>query len=59
MLVNGSPIKEFFMERGLCQGDPLSPFLFNLVVEVLSRLLDKARDRGMIKGKDLGTRQFI
>ncbi|KAK2652576.1 hypothetical protein Ddye_012432 [Dipteronia dyeriana] len=37
------------MERGLWQGDPLSPFLFNLVVEVLSCMLMKAKQVGMLK----------
>ncbi|GJY72569.1 RNA-directed DNA polymerase, eukaryota, reverse transcriptase zinc-binding domain protein [Tanacetum coccineum] len=35
VLINGSPSKEFYMERGLRQGDPLSLLLFLLVVEAL------------------------
>ncbi|KAK2662676.1 hypothetical protein Ddye_001250 [Dipteronia dyeriana] len=44
------PTKEFSMNRGLRQRDPLSPFLFNLVVEVLSCMLVKAREQGLIRG---------
>lgn len=31
VLVNGSPGEEFLMHRGVCQGDPLAPFLFLIV----------------------------
>ncbi|KAK3199061.1 hypothetical protein Dsin_022476 [Dipteronia sinensis] len=54
VLVNGSPTKQFQMERGLRQGDPLSPFLFNMVVQVLSSMLDKAKWLGLIRGKGYG-----
>ncbi|KAL9687275.1 hypothetical protein QQ045_031674 [Rhodiola kirilowii] len=50
VLVNGSPTEEFAMERGLRQGDPLSPFLFLIATEGLSRLLSKAKEVGSLKG---------
>nr|XP_025616746.1 uncharacterized protein LOC112709059 [Arachis hypogaea] len=42
ILINGSPSKPFKMERGLRQGDPLSPCLFVLVVDVLNRMIEEA-----------------
>nr|XP_025639300.1 uncharacterized protein LOC112734266 [Arachis hypogaea] len=48
VLINGSPSKPFKMERGLRQGDPLSPFLFVLVVEVLHRMIGEAVRNGRI-----------
>ncbi|XP_016162200.1 uncharacterized protein LOC107604981 [Arachis ipaensis] len=48
VLINGSPAKPFRMERGLRQGDPLSPFLFILVVDVLHRMVGDAVRNGRI-----------
>ena len=50
ILFNGNPCKPFKMGRGLRQGDPLSPFLFVLVAEVLNKLLVKAANMGLFKG---------
>jgi hypothetical protein len=36
--------------KGLRQGDPLSPLLFNLVVDVFIRILIKAANAGYISG---------
>ena len=36
--------------KGLRQGDPISPLLFNLVEDVLTRMLKKASEQGLIRG---------
>jgi hypothetical protein len=40
----------FKPSKGLTSGDPLSPLLFNLVVDVFTRLLTKAAGKGYITG---------
>lgn len=39
ILVNDSASREIALQKGLRQGDPLSPFIFNIVVEGLDVLL--------------------
>ncbi|KAE8711371.1 Ethanolamine-phosphate cytidylyltransferase [Hibiscus syriacus] len=54
VLVNGSPTEEFSMGKGLRQGCSLSPLLFNLVGELLNRMLMKAADVGLFQGFTFG-----
>ncbi|KAL5715982.1 hypothetical protein ACHQM5_017730 [Ranunculus cassubicifolius] len=50
VLVNGRVNGHFKGSRGLKQGDPLSPMLFVLMVEVLTQLILKAQEEGLIEG---------
>ncbi|GKC50552.1 RNA-directed DNA polymerase, eukaryota [Tanacetum coccineum] len=50
VLVNGSTTEEFQFYKGLKQGDPLSPFLFILVMESLHLSFKRVEDAGMFNG---------
>jgi hypothetical protein len=50
VLINGSPGDFFNSTRGLKQGDPLSPILFVLVVDALSRGLTHLHSVGRLDG---------
>ena len=55
VLVNGSPSAEFSPQRGLRQGDPLTPFLFNIVAEALNGLVREAIKRNLYRGFLVGS----
>ena len=54
ILVNGNAKGWVKASRGLRQGDPLFPFLFTLVADVLSRFMIRAEEIGLTKGFFVG-----
>lgn len=50
VLLNGSPFGYLKSERGIRQGDPMSPTLFTIISDVLSRILTRAEHEGRISG---------
>lgn len=48
--INYENSKYFRPGKGLRQGDPLSPLLFNLVIDVFTRMLIEAANKGYIRG---------
>ena len=57
VLVNGVPAGFFELEKGLRQGDPISPYLFVLGMEVLSALIRRVVEGGFISGCRLRGRE--
>jgi hypothetical protein len=55
ILINGQPTGSFKPNRGIRQGDPLSPYLFIICAEVLSGLLSKSQQEGLIHGVAIAT----
>ena len=56
VLINGTPSGFFQSSRGLRQGDPLSPYLFMIVMEALSCLFKRAKEGGVLSGWQLSDR---
>ncbi|GKC51585.1 RNA-directed DNA polymerase, eukaryota [Tanacetum coccineum] len=50
IIINGSPTEEFLFGKGLKQGDPLSPFLFILIMEILHLSFQRVVDEGLFHG---------
>jgi hypothetical protein len=48
--VNDDVGRYFQTKKGLRQGDPLSPLLFNLVTDMLTLLISRAKEDGQITG---------
>nr|GEX71438.1 RNA-directed DNA polymerase, eukaryota [Tanacetum cinerariifolium] len=53
VIVNGSPMEEFQFYKGFKQGDPLSSFLFILVMKSLHISFQRVMDVGLFKGIEL------
>ncbi|GAU49132.1 hypothetical protein TSUD_406970 [Trifolium subterraneum] len=59
VLVNGSPTDAFSLERGLRQGDPLSPFLFLLAAEGLNVLMKALVANNLFTGYSVALRTVL
>ena len=49
VLLNGVPGRRFHCRRDVRQGDPLSPLLFVLAPDHLQSIVNKDRDRGILR----------
>ena len=59
VLINGTPSRQFKSNKGLRQGCPLSPLLFNIVAEALSSLIYSAVSLNLFKGIKVGIEEVM
>ena len=57
VLVNGSSTTEFHPKRGVCQGDPLAPFLFLIVAEGLAGAVREEVEKNQIESVKIGAKK--
>ena len=57
ILVNGTPSGFFQSSRGLRQGDPISPYLFMVVMKALSYLIKRVVNGGFLSPCQLGVEE--
>lgn len=55
IMINGEPIDPFHPKRGIRQGDLLSSYIFILCVEIMSGLIAKGQQEGIIHGINIAT----
>ena len=53
VLVNRSPTEWFASTKGLRQGDPITPYLFFIAMEVMIRRVKKEANNGVLQGIQL------
>nr|GEX38327.1 RNA-directed DNA polymerase, eukaryota, reverse transcriptase zinc-binding domain protein [Tanacetum cinerariifolium] len=58
VLINGSPTPEFHFYKGLKQGDPISSFLFILVMKSLHLSFTRVLESGLFKATLMGCSTF-
>ena len=54
IILNGEKLKAFSLRSGIRQGCPLSPLLFNIVLEVLAMAIREEKEiKGILIGKEV------
>ena len=54
IILNGEKLEAFLLKASTRQGCPLSPFLFNILLEVLTRVIRQEKER---KGIQIGRKE--
>jgi hypothetical protein len=54
IILNGENLKPFPLKSGARQGCPLSPLIFNIVLELLTRAIRQEEIKGIARGKEEG-----